>query len=72
MDEKAVFTARDLSVGSSSAMSSGSKKYMGEERRRTTRRSGLDRRTDVRFEPGKEDRRRSAGRRLEDDNPQFW
>ncbi len=52
--------------------SKGAKKYMGKERRKENRRSGIDRRTMVRFEPGKDDRRESHGRREEDNTPDFW
>ncbi len=72
MAEKAIFEVRDVSVGTSSTETAGGKKYMGPERRRTTRRSGMDRRTDVRFEPTKDDRRQSHGRRHDDNCPQFW
>ncbi len=73
MGEKAVFEVRDVDPGSSSpTCQDGEKKYMGPERRRNTRRSGKDRRTDVRFEPGKDDRRKNYGRRHDDNGPQFW
>ncbi len=72
MAEKAKFEVRDVSVGSSSGDVAGGKKYMGPERRRDNRRSGMDRRTDVRFEPSKDDRRQNHGRRHDDNSPHFW
>lgn len=72
MSDKAKFEVKDVGTGSSSPSGKGGKKYMGVERRRTDRRSGMDRRTDVRFEPGKDDRRKNRGRREDDNTPQFW
>lgn len=43
--------------------------YMGPERRRGSRRKKPDRREEIRFEPDKEDRRNSTGRRDEDYDP---
>ena len=40
--------------------------YEGPSRREGQRRINTDRRTDIRFEPGKEDRRKNAGRRKGD------
>lgn len=40
--------------------------YTGPERREENRRKKSDRRTDIRFEPDKEDRRRKPGRRKTD------
>lgn len=46
--------------------------YTGPERRSgEPRRKGVDRRNDIRFEPDKEDRRKSPGRRKEDKDPWF-
>jgi len=72
MSDKAKFEVRDVSPGSSNPGQGGGKKYMGQERRRTQRRSGIDRRTEVRFEPGKDDRRENFGRRADDNTPKFW
>lgn len=72
MSDKAKFDSRDVSIGSSSPTDKGGKKYMGIERRKVNRRSGLDRRTEVRFEPGKDDRRKNHGRRADDNTPEFW
>ena len=66
MSEPAQFEVRDVGIGSSSADTEGEKKYMGMERRCDHRRTGNDRRTDVRFEPGKDDRRKDWGRRHDD------
>ncbi|MFV8818047.1 hypothetical protein [Haliea sp. E17] len=72
MGDKAIFEVRDLDPGTSSAEVKDGKKYMGIERRKQNRRSGMDRRTDVRYEPGKDDRRKDHGRRHDDNGPQFW
>ena len=47
-------------------------KYSGLERRHNTRRNSTDRREDIRFEVGKEDRRKNRGRRHDDGGPDFW
>jgi type II secretory pathway predicted ATPase ExeA len=70
--EKAQFEARDIPQPGYNDDAGNSKKYMGVERRRGNRRDGEDRRSDVRFEPDKEDRRKSDGRRKDDTNPKFW
>lgn len=44
--------------------------YKGPQQRREHRRKSKDRREDIRFEPGKEDRRKNRGRRKDDEN--FW
>ena len=46
--------------------------YKGPDRRKENRRSGTDRREDIRFEIGKEDRRKNHGRRHDDNSPEFW
>ena len=46
--------------------------YTGAERRRYNRRSGHDRRKELRFEVGKEDRRKSLGRRRDDTTLRRW
>lgn len=46
--------------------------YNGMERRFVIRRSGVDRRQEVRFEIGKDDRRQTEGRRDDDSTPKFW
>lgn len=40
--------------------------YTGPERRREQRRKNPDRREEIRFEPGKDDRRKNKGRRKTD------
>ena len=40
--------------------------YKGTERRKSARRSAIDRRTDVRWEPDKPNRRQKVGRRSSD------
>lgn len=46
--------------------------YNGPDQRRETRRVNSDRRTDIRFEPGKEDRRKNSGRRKDDKKNNVW
>ena len=46
--------------------------YTGVERRRSNRRSGHDRRKELRLEIGREDRRKSLGRRRDDTGPKRW
>jgi hypothetical protein len=72
MSEKAVFGELDHSPNAVCKDAKGGKKYMGKERRQGNRRSGIDRRTMVRFEPGKDDRRENHGRREDDKCPDFW
>lgn len=72
MSDRAVFGELDHSPNAVQTDSKGAKKYMGVERRKTNRRSGIDRRTMVRFEPGKDDRRLNHGRREDDNCPEFW
>lgn len=70
--KKASFYARDPLPLSSDPLKSGKKKYMGEERRRGNRRKGHNRRTEVRFDLTKTDRRQSDGRRENDATIKFW
>ena len=75
--DKARFEARDVSpviygTEKGEDKKTPKKKYVGPERRRDNRRSGHDRRIDVRFEINKEDRRQSHGRREDDKSPDFW
>lgn len=46
--------------------------YRGPERRRQIRRKAQDRRDSIRFEPGKEDRRKNQGRRKSDIEGAIW
>ena len=46
--------------------------YNGPERRHGERRVSPDRRAEVRWEPGKDDRRQNPGRRKTDFDPTFW
>ena len=68
MSERAQFEVKDVGIGASGGEAGGDAKYMGIERRRVHRRTGIDRRTDVRFEPGKDDRRQNHGRRHDDED----
>lgn len=52
--------------------SSSETTYNGPERRKENRRKQPDRRENVRFEPGKEDRRKSRGRRKGDLSGNHW
>lgn len=47
-------------------------KYEGKERRQENRRLAKDRRTDVRFDTTKVDRRETQGHRKDDFTPKFW
>ena len=69
--EKASFYSRDPGSVSRDTAVPTAKMYMGEERRRSDRRSNTDRRGEVRFDLNG-DRRQNAGRRAQDSNPQFW
>ena len=69
---KSVYEVKDPTPVHFGAEEPKQQKYMGPERRRQTRRSGHDRRLDVRFELNAEDRRKSHGRREEDKCPDFW
>ncbi len=70
--EKSVFEVKDPTPPQFAVEELHEQKYMGPERRRDNRRSGHDRRLDVRFELNAEDRRQSHGRREGDKAPQFW
>jgi len=72
VSDKASFYARDPDFGTSDTSKPEKKKYMGVERRKTNRRSGKDRRGDVRFDLDKSDRRKTEGRRAEDHTPKYW
>ena len=72
MGEKAQFGVMDVSPGAAITDEDGNKQYRGVERRKENRRKEADRRTEVRFEPGKEDRRQTPGRREDDASPTFW
>ena len=68
--EKALFSAREVGLGSSTG-TSGGRKYMEAEKRRYHRRSNQDRRAEVRFDLNG-DRRQNRGRRDDDITAQFW
>lgn len=70
-DKRAHFEVRDLSPRIDYD-SDGKPVYKGPERRRQNRRDGRDRREEVRFEFGKDDRRQEPGRREGDKAPKFW
>ena len=69
---KSVFEVKDPTPVQFGAEEPAKTKYMGPERRRDNRRSGHDRRLDVRFELNAEDRRQSHGRREDDKTAAFW
>lgn len=70
--ERASFYSRDPRAFSSHTEDPETREYAGQERRKRDRRSTPDRRTEVRFEPGKDDRRQTDGRRKGDKQPKFW
>ena len=69
--EKATFESRDV-TGLTPSKDDEEMTYLGPERRRVNRRTGKERRGEVRFEFGKEDRRKNHGRRGKDCGPDFW
>jgi len=69
---KSAFQVKDPAPAQFGAEEPRETKYMGPERRRNNRRSGHDRRLDVRFELNTEDRRQSRGRRHDERCPAFW
>lgn len=71
-DKKARFEARDVASREYVADEDGELKYTGPERRKSNRRTNKDRRTEVRFDPTKQDRRKNQGRRKDDNTPKFW
>jgi len=72
VSDKASFYSSDPDLGSSDPSKRAKKKYSGVERRRANRRSGTDRRADVRFDLDKNDRRQNEGRRESDHTPKYW
>ncbi|MAT95072.1 MAG: hypothetical protein CME59_21085 [Halioglobus sp.] len=73
MAERASFHSRD--PGQSTFLvrdATGRQVYNGPERRHVNRRQAQDRRTEVRFELSKMDRRCNPGRREDDLRPDFW
>lgn len=72
MAEKAQFGTLDISPGAAGTDDSGNKQYKGMDRRKDNRRQYQERRAEVRFEPGKEDRRQDPGRRDDDGGASFW
>ena len=69
---KASFESLDVPLATYSKDKKELKKYVGPEQRRKNRREGEDRRQDIRFEIGKEDRRKKDGKRRDDKTPTFW
>lgn len=71
-DPKNPFESRDLKsrfdqeIDPKATANHGAVTHRGAERRFHSRRTAADRRTDIRFEIDKEDRREDQGRRLED------
>jgi hypothetical protein len=70
--EKASFYSRDPDRLIRDKIDPKKTKYIGMERRRTNRRRAQDRRTDVRFDLTKTDRRQIDGRRADDAAPKFF
>ena len=73
MSEKATFYSRDPGADTAQVEDAvGKRQYNGPERRRENRRQQMDRRTEVRFELSKEDRRKNEGRREDDVKVKYW
>lgn len=72
VSDKASFYVPDPDLGKNNPENSGKGSYTGVERRKHNRRSGKERRTDVRFELDKTDRRQNEGRRADDHTPKYW
>ncbi len=70
--QKASFYSRDLTPVTSDTSKLSSRKYMAQERRRKNRRAVMDRRSEVRFDLNKTERRQSLGRRDNDASAKFW
>jgi hypothetical protein len=70
--EKSSFYSRDPEVATNDISKKDKKKYMGVERRRDDRRKAQDRRSDVRFDLDKSDRRKNDGRREDDATVKYW
>jgi len=71
--DKGSFYARDIeSSDDSKTQAEKENAYNGIERRRVNRRSRQDRRSDIRFELDKNDRRQHSGRRESDFSPTYW
>ena len=67
------FYMRDIGSHDTSKTTGETKKaYTGRERRRINRRSQQDRRSDIRFELDKNDRRQHSGRRENDFSSKIW
>ena len=73
MSEKATFYSRDPGADAAQVEdAAGKRQYNGPERRRENRRQQADRRTEVRFDLSKEDRRKNEGRREDDVKVKYW
>lgn len=70
--QRATFEARDPSPVDYVTNRDGTQRYTGPERRKINRRSGSDRRNEVRFDLNSRDRRQNPGRRKDDKTPSFW
>lgn len=70
--EKTSFYSRDPEFGHASFAPQNAGRYTGMERRKSSRRSGNERRNDIRFDTDKKDRRRGHGRREDDAPPDYW
>ena len=69
---KAVFGARGPSPAAVKSDKNGQSIYTGPERRMAIRRSGMERRANLRFEADTSDRRSNHGRRRDDPAPKPW
>lgn len=66
------FYTRDPDACISDLEEETEKTYLGDERRKSDRRTQEERRSEVRFDLNSSDRRTGEGRRKEDLVPQFW
>jgi len=77
MPNKSTFESRNLTSGVSlelknTGAGTETPKFTGINKRHINRRVSKDRRSEVRFEVNKPDRRESHGRRSNDSSPSFW
>ena len=77
MPNKSTFESRNLTSDVSlelknTGAGTETPKFTGINKRHKNRRSSKDRRSEVRFEVNKPDRRENYGRRSDDSSPSFW
>jgi len=69
---KSTFESKDTTLPAFGSQDCHSVQYMGTERRAENRRTGIDRRGDVRFDLEAKDRRQCPGRRSGDEAAARW